>query len=71
MKYLILVIAVMCLNACSSSMSSIPEWVGDQNPNRYGYKSYDPCFRCGESWIFLKNAPAGPNDQAKLGRHGN
>ena len=68
MKYLILVTVVICLNACSSSM---PEWIGDQNPNRYGYKSYDPCFRCGESWIFLPNSPAGPNDQAKLGRHGN
>lgn len=23
------------------------------NPNTYGYKSYDPCIRCGEGWIFL------------------
>ena len=51
--------------------TSLPEWVGDTNPNRHGYTSYDPCFRCGESWIFLPNAPQSSNDQAKLGKHGN
>ena len=24
----------------------------------YGYKSYDPCIRCGESWIFLPHTPS-------------
>lgn len=28
------------------------------NPNTYGYKSYDPCIRCGEGWIFLPNTPS-------------
>jgi len=24
----------------------------------YGYKSYDPCIRCGEGWTFLPNTPS-------------
>ena len=24
----------------------------------YGYKSYDPCIRCGEGWTFLPHTPS-------------
>ena len=43
MVKVLVLIGLMALTACSSNVS-IPEWVGDQNPNRYGYKSYD--------WLF-------------------
>jgi|TARA_B100001094_G_scaffold328453_1_gene388905 hypothetical protein len=66
----LIIIASISVSACSMG-TSLPEWVGDTNPNRHGYTSYDPCFRCGESWIFLPNAPQSSNDQAKLGKHGN
>lgn len=42
MKYLILVLAVAV--------------AGCANP-RYGYKSYDPCIKCGEKWDQFPNEP--------------
>ena len=61
-RTLVIIMSLIALTACSSNVS-VPEWIGDQNPNRYGYKSHDPCFRCGESWIFLPQKPISPSDQ--------
>ncbi len=61
-RTLVIIMSLMALTACSSNVS-VPEWIGDQNPNRYGYKPHDPCFRCGESWIFLPQKPISPSDQ--------
>jgi hypothetical protein len=66
----VVLVALIGLSGCAGS-SGLPEWIGDQNPNRHGYTSYDPCIRCGQGWIILPNAPQGSNDRAKLGRHGN
>lgn len=46
MKYLILV-AVLTTSGCSVLL-------GDP---RYGYKSYDPCIKCGEKWDQFPNEP--------------
>lgn len=49
--------AVISLTGCSSmgqntSMSTSFR-LPIQDPHTYGYKKGDPCFRCGESWIFI------------------
>jgi uncharacterized protein YceK len=40
----ILLIAVVLLSGCASNI----EWLGQNQ--RAGYKSYDPCIKCGEKW---------------------
>lgn len=53
MKQLALIIIVSIgLSGCAATG---PEWAGSGNVNTYGYKSYDPCIRCGEGWTFLPN----------------
>jgi hypothetical protein len=37
-----LILAVLALQGCA--YMQVP------NQSRYGYKSYDPCIRCGEKW---------------------
>ena len=49
-----LLLSVLVLSGCASSpyprTSTITEV---DSTHRYGYRSYDPCIRCGEGWIFL------------------
>lgn len=54
MRNTLLAVAVIALSGCSAAGSSNSlSWLAPDNPARYGYRSYDPCIRCGEGWIFL------------------
>jgi len=50
MKVLLIVAASLAVTACSS----LPETVTGAN-TATGYRHYDPCIRCGESWQRLPN----------------
>lgn len=39
----ILILAVVLLTGCANT-----DWL--MHTDRIGYKSYDPCFKCGEKW---------------------
>jgi len=56
MNKLFIIVVALSLSACAST-NPLPEWTGSTNVNDYGYKSYDPCIRCGEGWTFLPNPP--------------
>jgi len=43
------------ITAITTGCSSLPETITGVGNNHYGYKSYDPCIRCGESWVMLPN----------------
>ena len=46
-----LLVAVTAVTGCSS----LPETVTGVGNHHYGYAPYDPCIRCGESWVVLPN----------------
>jgi hypothetical protein len=48
----LLVTATVVTTGCSS----LPETVTGVGNTHWGYRSYDPCIRCGESWMMLPNA---------------
>ena len=52
----LVILLLLSLTGCAGS-ATLPEWAGSTTINDYGYKPHDPCFRCGESWIFLPNPP--------------
>ena len=45
------VLIVSSLAGCSSTSTKLPGPF--QDPFTYGYTKNDPCFRCGETWIFV------------------
>jgi len=45
-------IIIMCLALTMSACNTLNQ------SKTYGYKSYDPCIRCGEGWTFLPNTPS-------------
>ena len=56
MKLLLIPLLLLCVSGCS--YMQIP------NQSRLGYKSYDPCIRCGEKWgTPLAITPLSPNAQ--------
>lgn len=51
----ITIASLLAITAITTGCSSLPETItggGNQYP---GYTSYDPCIRCGESWVVLPN----------------
>lgn len=56
-----LFLAILSLGACS--LNPHTEWLlqGD----RYGDRSYDPCIKCGENWIFIPQEPNHAQRQAE------
>lgn len=51
-------LVVISLTGCqsttgSSLVKSASQFIPIQDPYTYGYREGDPCFRCGESWIFV------------------
>lgn len=52
-KASLLVVTVFSVTACSS----LPEVITGSANHYPGYRHYDPCIRCGESWIVVPNAP--------------
>lgn len=50
-KSLLAVTAVATITGCSS----LPETITGVGNTHTGYTSYDPCTRCGESWVVLPN----------------
>lgn len=59
-KNITLFLAILSLGACS--LNPHTEWLlqGD----RYGDRSYDPCIKCGENWIFIPQEPFHAQRQA-------
>lgn len=59
-RLLLLGLTVLSLGACS--LNPHHEWLltGD----RYGDRSYDPCIKCGENWIFIPQEPNHATRQA-------
>ena len=51
LRNLLLLITVTAITGCSS----LPEAVTGSGNQYPGYTSYDPCIRCGESWVVLPN----------------
>jgi hypothetical protein len=51
MKFIPLIASLAFLVGCSTQS----EWNLIQNPYTHGYKTYDPCIRCGEGWSFIPN----------------
>jgi len=49
----LLAVIVLSVTGCSS----LSDTLITANKHHYGYKSYDPCIRCGESWTMLPNTP--------------
>ena len=52
----LLALCVLVLSGCASSpypTTSDRSAFLLKDPQRHGYKDYDPCIRCGESWTFL------------------
>jgi len=48
-----LIVTALSTTGCSS----LKDAVVTANKHHYGYTSYDPCIRCGESWTMLPNTP--------------
>ena len=50
-------ISIIALTAtlAVSGCSSLPETITGAGNTHTGYTSYDPCIRCGESWVVLPN----------------
>ena len=46
-----LLLSVTAVTGCSS----LPETITGTGNHYPGYTSYDPCIRCGESWVILPN----------------
>lgn len=46
-----LLLSVTAITGCSS----LPETITGAGNTHVGYRSYDPCIRCGESWVVLPN----------------
>ena len=50
----LLVVFAFVLAGCSSSPYERTQATSSsESVHRVGYRSYDPCIRCGEGWIFL------------------
>ena len=43
------------ITAVTTGCSSLPETITGSGNHYPGYTSYDPCIRCGESWVVLPN----------------
>jgi len=43
-RLLLMAVIVLTISACMGPSG------------RYGYKSYDPCIRCGEGWTFIPHS---------------
>ena len=50
----------MCLALTMSACNTLNQ------SKTYGYKSYDPCIRCGEGWTFLPNTPSRDQNMKKI-----
>jgi hypothetical protein len=50
MKKALLILSLAALGGCSST-----EIITGTNNSYSGYKSYDPCIRCGEGWTIMPN----------------
>ena len=48
MQKIFMLVCVISLSACATVETSVLP-----NNTTHGYTVYDPCVRCGESWIFL------------------
>jgi len=53
MKTLIICLSILTLGGCS--LNPHHEWL--LSGDRYGDRSYDPCIKCGENWIFIPQEP--------------
>lgn len=43
MRILVVMLTAIALTGCGGITTNV----------KHGYKSYDPCVRCGESWIII------------------
>lgn len=53
-KLTLTLLATLLFTGCSTIDPVIIDTVFP-NPNTYGYRSSDPCIRCGESFIYIPN----------------
>lgn len=51
----LLVSLLLGVTAITTGCSSLSETVTGTGNTHIGYTSYDPCIRCGESWVVLPN----------------
>jgi len=50
-----LLASLLLITTVTTGCSSLPETIIGAENNHYGYRHYDPCIRCGESWVVLPN----------------
>lgn len=52
MKSFAIIVVLVLLAGCNTTGEFDTSYLWD-DPQRYGYREYDPCIRCGEGWINL------------------
>ena len=62
MKRLSVLLLILFCSGCSTLDPALRETLFP-NPNTYGYRPGDPCIKCGESFIFLRNEEMGAQKQ--------
>ena len=58
---------LVTVTAVTTGCSSLPETITGSGNIHYGYRSYDPCIRCGESWTMLPNASVAASNKTISG----
>jgi len=66
-KLSLALLTTMLFTGCSTIDPVIVDAVFP-NPNTYGYRTGDPCIRCGESFIFIPNEEFGAQKQGRAER---
>jgi hypothetical protein len=66
-KLSIALLSTLLFTGCSTIDPVLVETVFP-NPNTYGYRSGDPCIRCGESFIFIPNEEFGAQKRGRAER---
>lgn len=72
----LIVASVLLLSACATgeeagfgqvlSLDWLNEFYHSYRRGQMGYAPYDPCFHCGENWIFLRPVPLDPHQYTDL-----